>query len=132
MTYWIANEKRFDDKKEAVLFLLKSFAGSVGEYALVDTWNEYCDCQYKPDKYIYWTRDLKNWFVGFDPDEIIEHAKKIANINPDHSWFIDDETGVKSSNSPADEGWIDFDALADWLIETDDLDEFFDFKECEE
>lgn len=132
MKYWTVDNKRFDDKKQAVLFLLKSFAGKNGEFCLVDTWNLYCEDKKKSDKYVYWMENLKNW-VDDDPEEIIKTAHKIKGLNPKHQYFIEIENELKSSNSPANEGWIDYEKLADWLLENkDELDEFCNFAEYDE
>ena len=124
---------RFDNKKQAVVTLLKSFAGSAGEYCLIDTWNGCLYQKGKQDGLIHWTENVKSWFLTDDVDEIIKNAKKIVNLNPEHSWFIETETGVKSSNSPANEGWIVYNALADWMIDNpDELAEFTNYEEREE
>lgn len=125
---------RFKSKKEAVVTLLKLFAGSIGEYCLIDTWNAYCYETDRPQKdQIFWTEMIYGWFSDKDPEKIIENARKLKDINPNHEYFKETEDGFKSTNSPANEGWIDYDVLADWLIDNpDELAEFPMYEERNE
>ena len=114
MTYWLYNGKRFDDQREAVKTLLNNIA----DFVLVDEWNGYCYETKQPSRAINWTRDICNWFDCCTAKEVIETANLVKDIDPNHQWFVETKDGVKSSNNPARENWIDFDELADYLIQS--------------
>ena len=123
MTYWLVDNKRYDDKKEALTALLKSFVGSVGEYGLIDSWNLYCHDSKKESQYIFWTRDLSE-------KEKLEKAQNEKLFNAECKYYVERENGCISSNDPVK--WINFDALADYLIETEQDEDFSDLIEVTE
>ena len=113
MTYWIYDEERYDDPLEAIKYAFDD----LDEAAKVQWWNEYCSANYYED-HIFDMGEFNEYCSNWTPLEIAQKLED-ADFHTNHDYFHETIYDFESSDYPSNDGWMDIDAIVEWLWQTE-------------